>query len=109
MNSILDIVRFPNNIQSPIKPKAVKNVTLWKVPPPGSLKFNVDGSAKGKPGPAGIGGVLKDCMAVTKAVFSRAIGVTDSDIAELLALREVLRIFTTYKWVSSHKLIIESD
>ena len=30
VNSILDIIRFPNNIQSPIKPKVVKNVTLWK-------------------------------------------------------------------------------
>ena len=56
--------------------------------PPGSLKFNVDGSARGKPGPAGIGGVLKDCMAVTKAVFSRAIGVADSNVAELLAVRD---------------------
>ena len=89
VNSILDIVRFPNNIQSPIKSKAVKNVTLWKAPPSGSLKFNVDGSARGKPGPAGIGGdVLKDCMAATKAVFSRAIGVADSNVAKLLAVRD---------------------
>ena len=82
---------------------------MWKTLPLGSLKFNVDGSARGKPGPAGIGGILKDCMAATKAVFSRAIGVADLNVAELLAVREALRIFAASKWVFSHKLIIESD
>ena len=107
--SILDIVRFPNITQSPLKSRAVKNAALWKAPPLGSLKFNVDGSARGKPGPAGIGGVLRDCMAATKVVFSKAIGVADSNVAELLAIREALRIFAASKWVSSHRIIIESD
>ena len=69
----------------------------------------MDRSARGKPDPAVIGGVLRDCMAATKVVFSRAIGVADSNVAELLAVREALRIFAASKWVSSHKLIIESD
>ena len=39
-----------------------------------SLKFNVDGSSKGKSGLAGIGGVLRDCSGKVKAIFSKAIG-----------------------------------
>ncbi|XWS63730.1 hypothetical protein CRYUN_Cryun06bG0126500 [Craigia yunnanensis] len=109
VNSILDVVKFPNNSQIPLKPRVVKNVILWKALPLGSLKFNMDRLARGKPGLASIGGVLKDCMAATKAVFFKAISVADSNIAELLAVREALRIFTASKWVSSHRLIIESD
>ncbi|KAK2636400.1 hypothetical protein Ddye_031192 [Dipteronia dyeriana] len=33
----------------------------WTPPAFNRLKFNVDGSSLGKPGPAGIGGVLRDC------------------------------------------------
>ena len=108
-NTLLDVVRFPNTIQVSVAAKNVKKVSLWSTPPLGVLKFNVDGSARGKPGPAGIGGVLRDCSGVVKAVFSKAIGVTDSNVAELLAVREALRIFTDSSWVSSHKLTIESD
>ena len=32
----------------------------WSSPPMRFLKFNVDGAARGKPGPAGIGGVLRN-------------------------------------------------
>ena len=68
-NTILDIISLPSAIQVPIKVKTVKKATIWKCPPLDSLKFNVDGSAKGKLGPAGIGGVLRDCKAAAKAVF----------------------------------------
>ncbi|KAK3205589.1 hypothetical protein Dsin_019635 [Dipteronia sinensis] len=32
----------------------------WIPPTSDRLKFNVDGSARGKPGPTGVGGVLRD-------------------------------------------------
>ena len=57
----------------------------------------MDGSARGKPDPAVIGGVLRDCMAATKVVFSKAIGVADSNVAELVAIGEALRIFAASK------------
>ncbi|XVE57145.1 hypothetical protein DITRI_Ditri04bG0068200 [Diplodiscus trichospermus] len=53
-----------------------------------SLKINVDGSALGKPGLAGIGGVLRDHLSNVKAFFSKSIGISDSNHAELLAIRE---------------------
>ena len=107
--SMTDAVRFPNEIK--VLPKvAVPRVgIMWKNPSIGSLKFNVDGSSKGKPGPAGIGGVLRDCSGKVKVIFSKAIGLADSNVAELLAVREALRIFLSSKWVSSHRLIIEND
>jgi len=33
---------------------------VWQKPKSGCLKWNVDGSALGKPGTAGVGGVLRD-------------------------------------------------
>ena len=42
-------------------------------------------------------------------VFSKANGLADSNVAELLAVREALRIFLSSKWVSSHRLVIEND
>ena len=44
-------------------PPKVRRSTLWSPPPLGVLKFNVDGAARGKLGPVGIGGV---CFATTK-------------------------------------------
>ncbi|XVF66494.1 hypothetical protein PTKIN_Ptkin10aG0040200 [Pterospermum kingtungense] len=37
---------------------------VWKEPPQGYVKFNVDGSTIGKPGPAGIRGILRDHQGV---------------------------------------------
>ena len=108
-HSISDIMRFPKNIQIPKVRKASKRTIVWDCPVPDYLKFNVDGSVRGKPGPAGIGGVLRDCNASVKAIFSKHIGEVDSNMAELLAVREALRLFVTTRWAYSHKLIIESD
>ena len=54
----------------------------------GSLKFNVDGSTKGKPGLAGIGGLLRNSESVVVALFSIPVGVMDSNVAEVLAIKE---------------------
>ena len=89
--SMMDAVRFPNEIK--VLPQVVvpRVGIMWKNPLIGSLKFNVDGSSKGKPGLAGIGGVLKDCSGKVKAIFSKAIGLTNSNVAELLAVSKALR------------------
>ncbi|XWS74507.1 hypothetical protein CRYUN_Cryun01aG0003800 [Craigia yunnanensis] len=67
---------------------------LVEKPPIDSLKFNVDGSSKSKLGPAGIGGVLKDCSAKVKVVFSEAVGLVDLNVTELIAVSEALCIFS---------------
>ena len=50
------------------------------------LEWNVDGSSLGKPGPAGIGGVLSDHNRMVLGLFSIPAGVKDSNEAELLAM-----------------------
>lgn len=37
----------------------VRKLTVWSPPPLRVLKYNVDGVARGKPGPTGIEGVLR--------------------------------------------------
>ena len=109
LHTISEIVNFSKDVQAPKVSKTSKRTLVWKTPPPNFLKFNVDGSARGKPGLAGIGGALRDCKTAIKAVFSKSIGVADSNLAELLAVREALKVFTSTRWASTHRLIIESD
>ena len=78
-------------------------------PPFDSLKFNVDEFYKGKPGHAGIGGVLRDSSTTIKLVFSKAIGMADSNVVELFAIREALSVYVASRWTSSRRLIIECD
>lgn len=66
-----------------------RSVILWSAPA-GVLKFNI---TQGKLGQAGIGRVLQDDKGVVLATFSKAVGVKDSNEAELLAILEGLRLF----------------
>ena len=49
------------------------NYEVWLPPGNGLIKFNVDGSAKGQPGPAGIGGVLRNSGGMMICFFSKDI------------------------------------
>ncbi|XVE68852.1 hypothetical protein DITRI_Ditri09bG0102900 [Diplodiscus trichospermus] len=68
------ISRCPNHIRIHSKPTGFRPLMMWTESSKVTLKFNVDGAAKGKPGPAGIGGVLRDYLGVEKASFSRSLG-----------------------------------
>lgn len=46
-----------------------KKLVDWSPPQSGEMKFNVDGASRGKPGPAGIGGVPRDDQGTTSLVF----------------------------------------
>ncbi|KAK4856094.1 hypothetical protein QYF36_014035 [Acer negundo] len=49
-------------------------VTRWCPPTEGVLKFNVDGSSRGNPGPAGIGGILCNNVGDSICMFSSFLG-----------------------------------
>jgi hypothetical protein len=49
--------------------KCLRVLTLWNPPDLYTLKWNVDGSSKGKLGPAGIGGVLRDHNGIVMGFF----------------------------------------
>ncbi|PWA68757.1 hypothetical protein CTI12_AA301610 [Artemisia annua] len=81
----------------------------WRPPDVGSLKFNVDGAARGKPGPAGIGGLLRNNCGAVVAMFSIPIGVLDSNVAEVMAIKEACRMVNEKLDLSSSGIIVESD
>jgi ribonuclease HI len=78
-------------------------------PSSGVLKFNVDGSSKGKPGHAGMGGILRDSNGHVICVFSSYLGILDSNAAELLAICRALQVFFYCDLSPTYSLIVESD
>ena len=53
--------------------------------------------------------VLRDELGVVRGIFSKAIGVMESNQAELLAILEALLMFMESKIFNSFSLIIEGD
>ena len=57
-------------------PVKVRKSILWSPPPIGLFKFNVDGDARKKPGPAGIGaGYFKIAIGTFYLCFSNMWGI----------------------------------
>ncbi|XVF39326.1 hypothetical protein PTKIN_Ptkin01aG0025500 [Pterospermum kingtungense] len=96
-------------ISIPSSEKALRDPSSWDPPPLGYFKFNVDGATLGQPGPTGVGGVLRDHDESVKMCFSKSIGVPDSNLAEIMAIREALLLFVQSRWISNVPLIVESD
>lgn len=80
MANQLDSVRSWNS------KKEIRPALNWCLPPPNILKWDVDGSSKGKPGETGIEGVLKDDKGTIKCMFAPSVGMKDSNEAEFLAI-----------------------
>ncbi|XVF54250.1 hypothetical protein PTKIN_Ptkin05aG0165200 [Pterospermum kingtungense] len=92
---LMEIYRCPSLISIPGSANVKRKQVSWVCPPLGSLKFNIDGAASGQPGPAGIGGILRDCNANIKMRFSKSIGIVDSSLAEVLAVKEAFLLFSS--------------
>ncbi|XVF48928.1 hypothetical protein PTKIN_Ptkin03bG0227800 [Pterospermum kingtungense] len=60
------------------------------------MPCNVDGSSFGKPGPAGIGGVLRNHVETELICFSKHVGMEDSNVAEIMAITKALVLFLAY-------------
>lgn len=70
------------------------------------LKFNVNGAARGKPGPTGVGGVLRDHKEDVLLIFSNNEGLQESNEIKVLAILEALRLlFSSFH----EQLLVESD
>ncbi|XWS29556.1 hypothetical protein CRYUN_Cryun24cG0038900 [Craigia yunnanensis] len=68
------------------------------------LKFNVDRVVSGKTKNAGCGGVLRDSNGLVWGVFYGPLGVVDSNIVEMLAIKIALQVFLYSPWVKDHAL-----
>lgn len=53
------------------------------------LKFNVDEVARGKPGPAGIVGILHNFEGQTRLTSSKSVGATDSMEAKVMVILRI--------------------
>eukprot|EP00268_Persea_americana_P023808 TRINITY_DN23314_c0_g1_i1.p1 TRINITY_DN23314_c0_g1~~TRINITY_DN23314_c0_g1_i1.p1 ORF type:complete len:129 (+),score=18.19 TRINITY_DN23314_c0_g1_i1:303-689(+) len=71
----------------------IRKFVLSSSPPLGISKFNVDGSARGKLGPAGIGDVLHNSKGEVFFMYSKFAGICHSNEAEVLSILEALRCF----------------
>ncbi|KAK0599287.1 hypothetical protein LWI29_003985 [Acer saccharum] len=91
-------------------PKVVRTgIGVWNPPPFGALFFNVDGSARGNPGNAGIGGVLCDHSGKVLGSFSRNIGIVDAITAELSAIHQACVLCANSLGLIGKRITILSD
>ena len=81
---------------------------LWVKPTPGLIKLNVDGAAKGNPGLAGEGGVIRDHNGEFIIGFSNYYGHTSNITAEFNAIRDGLSLCCDFL-IEVSSVIIESD
>ncbi|XVF07321.1 hypothetical protein REPUB_Repub06bG0128200 [Reevesia pubescens] len=79
------------------------NVGTWEAPPHRFLKFNVDGFVMGKLEPGGIGGVLRNEDGIMLLVFSKSVGIVDSNTSEFLRSKRPLR----FLWVLNEALLMD--
>lgn len=82
------------------------SMDIWKPPPHGFLKVNIDGASKGNLGLAGFGGVIRDEQGRIKEIFHSHLGKATNNMAKLMALDQFLEILVD---LNSHNVIIEAD
>ena len=101
-----------NNIPTYIGPSRkiqdlVQSQENWDRPPPQAIfKLNFDGEAKGNPGPAGIGGAIRDSRGGILRIFWGSIGDNTNNVTELKALLVGLYMMQTHGW---YPVILEGD
>ena len=85
------------------------NPKEWIPPVLETLKFNVDGSARGAPGHAGIGGVLRDSCGKVLCVFSEFVGILDSVSSKLMAIARACSLCASRPELNRKKIVVVSE
>ncbi|KAK3189926.1 hypothetical protein Dsin_029487 [Dipteronia sinensis] len=96
--------RCVDNLSTPLNVSKV-----WKPTVSDALFFNVDGSAKGNPSMAEIGGVLKDSSGRTLCLFSAFPGIRDPISAEILSIQRACQLVSSNKSLHNRIVTIISD
>ncbi|XP_057868067.2 uncharacterized protein LOC131075253 [Cryptomeria japonica] len=78
----------------------------WSPPPLGVLKINSDGSSRGNPGHAGIGGVGRDSSGDVQFIFSEYKGLHTNNLMEAQAILVAMERANQLGW---RRIICESD
>ncbi|KAK3200035.1 hypothetical protein Dsin_012678 [Dipteronia sinensis] len=82
---------------------------VWFPPYINGLKFNVDGSSRGKPGPAGIGGVLRNSNCKILCLFSSHVGIEDSNMTEIMAMHKAFELCALRSVLVDRDIVIVID
>ncbi|KAK3230293.1 hypothetical protein Dsin_002174 [Dipteronia sinensis] len=86
----------------------ISNPVNWP-PPPIGFKFNVDGSARGKPGLTGIRGILWDMEGKVHCLFSFLVGSKDSNMTKILAIQKACQLCALNTVLLGSNITIVSD
>ena len=78
----------------------------WTPPAVGVLKINTDGSSRGNPGPAGIGGVARDSSGDIQFFFSIYKGYHTNNLMEALAILVAVQQCCQRGW---QRILCETD
>lgn len=89
----------------PLKRKVCR-VGRWRPPPMDILKINSDGSSRGNPGQAGVGGIGRDFDGNVIFMFSIYKGVHSNNVMEALAIKIAIERGCSLGW---RKMVCESD
>ncbi|EOX93244.1 Uncharacterized protein TCM_002089 [Theobroma cacao] len=108
-SSIKNMIQDPSTSRVPTTLKSAKIACDWVKPPMCFLQFNVDGATKGCPGEATIGRALRNCNDNVRILFSKSLGISDSNLSKIKVIKEAFALFAASPWSLSHSLIIESD
>ncbi|KAK1556252.1 hypothetical protein Q3G72_001492 [Acer saccharum] len=81
----------------------------WSPPLDGFLKFNVDGSSHGNPGPSSIGEILRNSNRDILCLFSLYIGNSSSVATEIQAILKACQLCVSDMCPTDVNITIESD
>ncbi|KAK3193144.1 hypothetical protein Dsin_024454 [Dipteronia sinensis] len=85
------------------------NNSVWSHPSDNILFFNVDGSSRGNPWEAGIGGSLRDDSGKILCLFSFYLGVIDSSSGEVHTILQACQLIVSNKSLPEHSITIITD
>ncbi|KAK2652397.1 hypothetical protein Ddye_012253 [Dipteronia dyeriana] len=111
-NSQDSVTNIMLNLKDLCKDKVVIKrsiITNWSHPYVNGLKFNVDGSARGKTSPAGIGGVLRDSSGKILCVFFHFIGIEDSNSTDIIAIHRANELCASMSEFVGKAIVMASD
>ncbi|KAK0585155.1 hypothetical protein LWI29_024028 [Acer saccharum] len=108
-DSITVILQNIDGCCSDTKKKKAASTADWSPPSQGAFKFNVDGSTRGNPGSAGIGGVLWDFRGKVIGSFSKHVGIADAITAEIYAIHQACVLCASSPVLIGKQITIISD
>lgn len=86
--------------------KTTAGKDIWKTPPPGFLKINIDGASKGNIRMARYGDVIINEKGHIKNIFHNHLGTSTNNMAEFMAFEKCLEILMEE---NLQNVVIEDD